>query len=123
MGCVFSEYSKELTVFTNGTAPGQPDPPHLSEATLNSLLLTWIKRPGVDKEFVLQREEENTGHGFLAAYTGPEVCYRVDHLHKSTTYKFRVSIPSIHGHVIRQSQPHLATKQLASEIECLMSLV
>ena len=87
---VYREYSKELTVYTNGVAPGTPEPPHLSEATLSSLLLTWIKRPGMDKEFILQKEEENTGHGFLAAYTGPEVSYRVDCLRKSATYKFRV---------------------------------
>ncbi|XP_067948036.1 fibronectin type-III domain-containing protein 3a-like isoform X2 [Watersipora subatra] len=84
-----SEYSKELTVFTNGTAPSQPEPPLLSESSLTTLLLTWIKRP-VDKEFVLQKEEEDTGHGFLAAYSGPEVSYKVDCLRKSTAYKFRL---------------------------------
>lgn len=86
-----SDWSKEIVIVTNGTAPPQPSPPLLSEASLNYLLLTWIKRPGVDKEFILQQEQENTGHGFLNAYTGPEVSYKVDCLHRSTTYRFRVS--------------------------------
>lgn len=91
----YSEYSDETVVCTKGVPPPIPNPPHLSESTTSSLLLTWIKRPGVDREFVLQQEEENTGHGFIAAYTGPEVSYRVDHLQKSTAYKFRVSISRI----------------------------
>ena len=88
-----SEYSKVVEFETLGAAPAQPNPPRLVEAKVNSLLLSWTKRPG-DEEFYLQQEEQNSAHGFLAAYSGTSTEYLVENLHKSTSYRFRVSTRS-----------------------------
>lgn len=74
---------------TSGLVPSAPEPPQLAEATIDSLLLKWDKRPGVDKEFSLQKED-NSEHGFLHIYSGSENRFKVERLKKCTAYRFRV---------------------------------
>jgi hypothetical protein len=55
----FSRYSDPVTFYTSGSVPNQPDPPMLSEPFVNSLVISWIKRPNEDS-FLLQMEDELT---------------------------------------------------------------
>lgn len=54
-----SSFSEEVSFFTSGTVPSQPDPPMLSEQYVYALTISWIRRPN-DDEFLLQMEDEAT---------------------------------------------------------------
>lgn len=55
----FSPFSESVSFCTSGSVPSQPDPPMLSEAYINALTISWIKRTNED-EFLLQMDDEIT---------------------------------------------------------------
>lgn len=85
-----SQYSEPVAFYTSGSVPNQPDPPMLSEAFVNSLLISWIKRPNEDS-FLLQMEDELTGHGFIPVYNGTNLSYKIKNLRRNTDYKYRLA--------------------------------
>lgn len=85
-----SAYSDAVLFYTSGSVPNQPDPPMLSEPSVNSLMISWIKRPNEDS-FLLQMEDEITGHGFIPVYNGAHLGYRVTNLRRNTEYKYRLA--------------------------------
>ncbi|KAL8559262.1 hypothetical protein ACOMHN_040386 [Nucella lapillus] len=91
-----SAWSEVASFFTSGSVPSQPDPPMLSEQFVYGLTISWIKRPNED-EFVLQMEDEATGHGFMPVYNGPNLVYSLRHLRRNTEYKYRLSAKNDEG--------------------------
>ncbi|KAK3095390.1 hypothetical protein FSP39_014126 [Pinctada imbricata] len=91
-----SQYSQAASFYTSGSVPSQPDPPMLSEAFINALTISWIKRPNEDS-FLLQMEDDLTrlffpqGHGFIPIYNGSNLSYKVKSLRRNTEYKFRLA--------------------------------
>lgn len=84
-----SDYSEISCFSTSGSAPSQPLPPVLKEASVDKLSLEWEKRP-FDEEFTLQVEDENTELGFLPVCNIPENSFVCFGLKKNTKYKFRL---------------------------------
>ncbi|XP_070212952.1 fibronectin type-III domain-containing protein 3a-like [Littorina saxatilis] len=91
-----SSWSETVPIFTSGSVPSVPDPPMLSEQFVYGLTISWIKRPNED-EFLLQMEDEATGHGFMPVYNGPNLSYSLKHLRRNTEYKFRLSAKNDEG--------------------------
>uniref|UniRef100_A0A2C9KTQ9 Fibronectin type-III domain-containing protein n=1 Tax=Biomphalaria glabrata TaxID=6526 RepID=A0A2C9KTQ9_BIOGL len=91
-----SPYSESVSTFTSGSVPSQPDPPMLSEQFVYALTISWIRRPN-DDEFLLQMEDETTGHGFIPVYNGPNLSYMVAKLRRNTEYKFRLAAKNEEG--------------------------
>ncbi|XP_076453878.1 fibronectin type-III domain-containing protein 3A-like isoform X4 [Babylonia areolata] len=91
-----SAWSEVASFFTSGSVPSQPDPPMLSEQFVYGLTISWIKRPNED-EFILQMEDEATGHGFIPVYNGPNLSYPLRHLRRNTEYRFRLSAKNDEG--------------------------
>ncbi|CAL1527876.1 unnamed protein product [Lymnaea stagnalis] len=91
-----SPYSEVVSFFTSGSVPSQPDPPMLSEQFVFALTISWIRRPN-DDEFLLQMEDESTGHGFIPVYNGPNLSYTVAKLRRNTEYKFRLAAKNEEG--------------------------
>ncbi|KAK7478993.1 hypothetical protein BaRGS_00029754 [Batillaria attramentaria] len=91
-----SSWSEPASFYTSGSVPSQPDPPMLSEQFIHNLTISWIKRPNED-EFLLQMEDEATGHGFIPVYNGPNLSYTIRHLRRNTEYKFRLSAKNDEG--------------------------
>lgn len=73
----------------SGNPPPQPSPPILKHATSSSLYVTWSRRPQ-DDEFILQINDNESGHGFLPAYTGRDVSYECQNLRRATSFQFRL---------------------------------
>ncbi|XP_041356067.1 fibronectin type-III domain-containing protein 3A-like [Gigantopelta aegis] len=91
-----SPFSEPVTFYSSGTVPSQPDPPMLSEQFVFALTISWIKRPN-DDEFLLQMEDEATGHGFMPVYNGPNLSYTIRNLRRNTEYKYRLSAKNDEG--------------------------
>lgn len=91
-----SGYSNSVCYCTSGTVPSQTDPPMLSEPSVKSLTISWIRRPS-DDSFTLQMEDDATGHGFLTVYNGSELSYKVVNLRRNTEYKFRLQASNDEG--------------------------
>lgn len=87
--CGKSEYSDTVSYSTSVNPPQQPDPPTLQNATSSSLYVTWIQR-AQDEEFILQINDNESGHGFLPAYTGRDVSYECQNLRRATSFQFRL---------------------------------
>ncbi|QQP54311.1 Uncharacterized protein FKW44_007105, partial [Caligus rogercresseyi] len=84
-----SRPSEAILVITQGAPPPKPLPPGLSEASKSSLHLLWSKRLS-DVEFILQRNDPGSGHGYISIYSGPEGAYLSSGLNRNTPYKFRL---------------------------------
>ncbi|XP_074657829.1 fibronectin type-III domain-containing protein 3A-like isoform X1 [Tubulanus polymorphus] len=82
--------------YTSGTAPSQPDPPMSSESFVKALTISWIRRPN-DETFTLQMEDEETGHGFIPVYNGPDLSHTIKNLRRNTEYRFRLSANNDEG--------------------------
>ncbi|BFZ00266.1 hypothetical protein BsWGS_03305 [Bradybaena similaris] len=92
-----SAYSEEVSFFTSGSAPSQPDPPMLSKQFVFALALSWIRRPN-DDEFVLQMEDETAyWKGFEAVYHGASLSTDVVNLKRNMEYKFRLCAKNEEG--------------------------
>jgi len=54
----------------------------------------------MDKYFVIECLEFAVfqGHGFLTAYNGSELSYKISQLRRNTEYKFRVRASLFHSH-------------------------
>ncbi|CAG5129287.1 unnamed protein product, partial [Candidula unifasciata] len=91
-----SSFSEEVSFFTSGTVPSQPDPPMLSEQYVYALTISWIRRPN-DDEFLLQMEDEATGHGFITVYNGQNLSHMVRSLRRHTEYRFRLCVKNEEG--------------------------
>ncbi|CAG5117976.1 unnamed protein product, partial [Candidula unifasciata] len=91
-----SAYSEEVSFFTSGSAPSQPDPPMLSEQFVYALTISWIRRPN-DDEFLLQMEDETTGHGFITVYNGQSLSTVIRNLKRNMEYKFRLGAKNEEG--------------------------
>ncbi|XP_059174236.1 fibronectin type-III domain-containing protein 3A-like isoform X2 [Physella acuta] len=91
-----SPYSEVVSIYTSGSVPSQPDPPMLSEQFVFALTISWIRRPN-DDEFLLQMEDETTGHGFIPVYNGPNLSYTIRNLRRNTEYRFRLSAKNEEG--------------------------
>ncbi|XP_046573068.1 LOW QUALITY PROTEIN: fibronectin type-III domain-containing protein 3A-like [Haliotis rubra] len=91
-----SPFSEPVSFYTSGSIPSQPDPPMLSEPFVYALTVSWIKRPN-DDEFLLQMEDEATGHGFLPAYNGPNLSCTIKNLRRNTEYKFKLAAKNDEG--------------------------
>lgn len=85
-----SGYSEPVTFYTSGSVPNQPDPPMLSEAFVNALVISWIKRPN-EESFLLQMEDEITGHGFIPVYNGSNLSHKIKNLRRNTDYRYRLA--------------------------------
>ena len=83
-----SIYSDVVTYTTYDVAPTQPNPPTLREARINTLRLSWQRRPK-DDEFVLQMDDPNHMYGYMTVYNGRENEYLCDNLRRYTDCKFR----------------------------------
>lgn len=84
-----SLYSDVVTYSTSDIAPLQPNPPSLKEASVNSLHLSWAKRPK-DDEFVLKMDDPKTGYGFLVVYNGKDTEHIQGNLHHFKEYRFKL---------------------------------
>lgn len=84
-----SLYSDTVTYSTSGNPPPQPAPPILKHATSSSLHLTWTRR-SQDEDYILQLNDNESGHGFLPAYTGRDVSYECQNLRRATSFQFRL---------------------------------
>ncbi|PAA61868.1 hypothetical protein BOX15_Mlig031414g1 [Macrostomum lignano] len=86
------DYSAIVDMATSRAAPPQPDPPSLAQRGVRSLTVAWQsgQQPLSEDEFVLQMNDEDTGHGFMTVYSGPELSHRVSHLRRNTEYRFRL---------------------------------
>lgn len=86
-----SAYSETAAFSTAGNAPAQMPPPSLldSATTSSQLHLFWHRR-NEDEEFVLQRSDPTSGHGFLNCYSGVETQTLCTKLQRATSYQFRV---------------------------------
>eukprot|EP00095_Tigriopus_kingsejongensis_P003703 maker-scaffold382_size189932-snap-gene-0.26 protein:Tk03703 transcript:maker-scaffold382_size189932-snap-gene-0.26-mRNA-1 annotation:"fibronectin type-iii domain-containing protein 3a" len=84
-----SQYSEGIVFSTQGTAPSQPQPPGLREATKSSLHLVWSRRV-TDDDFILQMDDMQSGHGFLTCYNGADLEYSTSTLRRNTEFKFRL---------------------------------
>ena len=91
-----SRPSEVVTFTTQGTAPIQPQPPGLKEATKSSLHLVWSKRLS-DIEFVLHMDDRISGHGYLPVYTGTEMQHICNGLRRNAAYKFRLQAHNEEG--------------------------
>ncbi|KAL3846896.1 hypothetical protein ACJMK2_017848 [Sinanodonta woodiana] len=91
-----SGFSEPVTFYTNGSVPTQPDPPMLSECSVHALTVSWIRRQN-DDEFVLQFEDESTGHGFIPIYNGQNLSFIKDGLRRNAAYKFRLAAKNEEG--------------------------
>lgn len=87
--CGKSIYSETATYRTSGNPPPQPAPPTLQSATPTSLYVTWL-RQSQDEEYVLQINDNESGHGFLPAYNGRDVFYECQNLRRATSFQFRL---------------------------------
>lgn len=87
--CGKSAYSETATYRTSGNPPPQPAPPTLQNATSTSLYVTWLRK-SQDEEYVLQINDNESGHGFLPAYTGRDVFYECQNLRRATNFQFRL---------------------------------
>ncbi|CAB4059245.1 unnamed protein product [Lepeophtheirus salmonis] len=84
-----SRPSETIIAITQGAAPSKPVAPGLMEATKSSLDLLWSKRL-TDSEFVLQRNDMTSGHGYISVYSGPDNQSVSTGLRRNTFYKFRL---------------------------------
>ncbi len=91
-----SRPSEPVGYSTQGSAPGQPYPPGLQEATKATLLLAWAKRVS-DEGFVLQMDDRLSGHGFLTCYNGSGTSYQAAGLRRNTSYRFRLQAHNEEG--------------------------
>ncbi|XP_064615415.1 fibronectin type-III domain-containing protein 3A-like isoform X3 [Liolophura sinensis] len=91
-----SGYSETSSFYTSGSVPSQPDPPMLSEAFVNALTISWIKRPN-DDDFTLHMEDECTGHGFITVYNGPNLSHIVKTLRRNSEYRFKLAARNEEG--------------------------
>ncbi|XP_060065817.1 fibronectin type-III domain-containing protein 3A-like [Ylistrum balloti] len=91
-----SQFSDLASYCTSGSVPSQPDPPMLSETFISALTISWIKRTNEDN-FLLQIEDETTGHGFITEYNGPNLSHKVKALRRNTDYKFRLAAVNDEG--------------------------
>ncbi|XP_033760580.1 fibronectin type-III domain-containing protein 3A-like isoform X1 [Pecten maximus] len=91
-----SQFSDLASYCTSGSVPSQPDPPMLSETFISALTISWIKRTNEDN-FLLQIEDETTGHGFITEYNGPNLSHKVKTLRRNTDYKFRLAAVNDEG--------------------------
>lgn len=94
--CGRSDYSEVSSFWTSGSPPAQPAPPALLEAHVTSLSVGWERRTS-DDEFTLQMEDRESGHGFLACYSGKETKHLCTNLHRHTFYKFRLRAQNTEG--------------------------
>lgn len=87
--CGKSVYSETVMYRTGGNPPPQPAPPTLQNATSSALYLTWL-RQSQDEEYVLQINDNDSGHGFLPAYTGRDMFYECQNLRRASSFQFRL---------------------------------
>lgn len=87
--CGKSVYSDTISYSTAGNPPQQPAPPILQNATSSTLYLTWTRR-NQDEEFILQKNDKESGHGFLTVYSGREISYECQNLQRATSFQFRL---------------------------------
>lgn len=84
-----SPWSEVLSYQTGGVAPTQPLPPKLQTAQPTALLLNWQKRP-CDERFMLEMDDRNSGHGFLAKENTQDTSAWVKDLRRNQLYRFRL---------------------------------
>ena len=62
---VDSDFSPEVSYYSSGSAPNQPDAPSLRDATAHSLHLEWDKSTGEINGYILEMEDDmKVGNGF-----------------------------------------------------------
>ncbi|XP_049821835.1 fibronectin type-III domain-containing protein 3a isoform X3 [Aethina tumida] len=91
-----SAYSEIVSYSTHDNPPTKPNPPTLVEAGVDSLHLSWQCRPK-DDEFILQKNNPKTGHGFLAEYNGHETTHICRNLQHYQEYRFRLCVKNESG--------------------------
>lgn len=84
-----SQFSDIVAYSTSGNPPAQPAPPILKHQTPSTIYLTWTRRSD-DEEFILQINDNESGHGFLPAYTGRDEFYECQNLRRATSFQFRL---------------------------------
>lgn len=84
-----SAYSEPVSYRTTDNPPAQPAPPTLVEATVSSLQVKWVQRPG-DEEYTLQMNDLKTKYGHINVYNGRDASYVCQRLSSYSDYVFRL---------------------------------
>ncbi|XP_052868778.1 fibronectin type III domain-containing protein 3B [Anopheles cruzii] len=88
----FSDLVKYSTV---GSAPAQPAPPTLRQATATALRLAWQRRSQCE-EYTLQMNDDQ-GYGYRNVYTGVDTLYECAGLRRASTFQFRLRAENDNG--------------------------
>ncbi|XP_063727044.1 fibronectin type-III domain-containing protein 3A-like isoform X2 [Symsagittifera roscoffensis] len=91
--------SSEVILRTLPVQPPQPDPPSLVYRDTHTIRLNWsvylnkhlktLARQHID--FTLQMEDQqNKQHGFITKYCGPDTCYTLTNLPRSSSFAFKL---------------------------------
>lgn len=92
-----SGYSDVISLSTSGNPPTQPQAPILQNATSSTLRLSWSRR-ATNEEFSLQMNDRDSGHGYLAMYTGRDTVYECTGLRRASMFFFRLRADNEGGH-------------------------
>ena len=92
-----SEFSKPTLIYTSRSVPSVPEPPHLVDASINTLRLAWGPKRGNETDYELQLHDLGSPHGFLSVYNGPLLEYECDGLKTCTVYQCRLRAKNEEG--------------------------
>lgn len=106
--CGKSVYSDITSYRTSGNPPPTPAAPHLIGATSSSIRLGWLRQTP-DEEYVLQINDEESGHGFLPAYTGRDTTYECIKLRRAKRFLFRIRAENEAGQSMFSDEVAFAT--------------
>ncbi|XP_022087990.1 fibronectin type-III domain-containing protein 3A-like [Acanthaster planci] len=85
-----SDFSPEVSYYSSGSAPNQPEPPTLREASAHSLHLEWEKSAGEINGYILEMDDETKRYGFQVVYRGEETNHQCKNLARNSEFKFRL---------------------------------
>ncbi|XP_076148191.1 fibronectin type-III domain-containing protein 3A-like [Alosa pseudoharengus] len=93
-----SAFSEVLSCCTVGCAPPAPSAPALSAVGVRWVSLHWSAPCGlVGRDPLTYTLEMEEPEGFQPKYTGEEMCYTVNSLERSTSYRFRLLAANADG--------------------------
>ncbi len=88
-----------MVFLTQPSQPPQPDAPTLVYRDTHNIRLNWKNYLSKNSkalakqriEFTLQMEDQQKlQHGYLTQYSGPDTCYTISNLPRSSKFKFKV---------------------------------